>query len=197
MSSEEGISEIEKEVENCRKCELWKTRKNPVPGGGAIPPRVMFIGEAPGFNEDQQGKPFVGRAGQVLDELLEMIGLKREEVFITNVLKCRPPGNRDPQPEEIKACTPYLDRQISLLKPKIIVALGNFATSYIMERFGMKMESIGKVHGKVFKISNLMLSAKIIPMYHPAVVLRNPNLRASLVEDFRVLKEVMQKAAKA
>ena len=196
MGKEEDIPGIRKEVESCRKCGLWETRKNPVPGEGSLHPKVMFIGEAPGFNEDVQGKPFVGRAGEVLDELLDLIGLERGEVFITNILKCRPPGNRDPQTEEIMACTPYLDKQIALIKPKIIVTLGNFATSYILGRFGLESENIGKVHGKIFKISNLMLSAKIIPVYHPAVVLRNPNLRGSLVEDFRILKDIMQKAAK-
>ena len=108
-----------------------------------------------------------------------------------NILKCRPPNNRDPEPLEIKACTPYLDRQIALIKPKIMVTLGNFATSYILEKFGLKPESIGKVHGKFFKISNLMLTTKIIPMYHPAVALRNPQLKSILREDFKVLKDVI------
>jgi uracil-DNA glycosylase family 4 len=195
MEKEEGILRIMEEVESCRKCGLWKTRKNPVSGEGSLHPKVMLIGEAPGFNEDQQGKPFVGRGGGVLDELLGLIGLERGEVYITNILKCRPPGNRDPLPEEIRKCTPYLDRQISLIKPKIIVTLGNFATSYILEKFGLEPENIGKIHGKVFTISNLMLTARIIPVYHPAVVLRNPELRGSLVEDFKILEDVMRRAA--
>ena len=112
MDKEEEISKIREQVESCRKCELWETRKNPVPGEGPLQPKVMFIGEAPGFNEDLQGKPFVGRGGEILDEMLRLIGLKREEVFVGNILKCRPPNNRDPEPLEIKACTPYLDRQI-------------------------------------------------------------------------------------
>jgi DNA polymerase len=192
MCKEAGILRIKEEIESCRRCDLWKTRKNPVPGEGSLNPNAMFIGEAPGFSEDLQGKPFVGRSGEVLGELLGLIGLKREEIFIGNVLKCRPPGNRDPRPEEIRKCTPYLNRQIALIKPKIIVTLGNFATSYILERFGLKPENIGKVHGKVFSISNLILSAKIIPTYHPAVTLRNPDLRSLLVEDFKILKDVMQ-----
>jgi uracil-DNA glycosylase family 4 len=195
MEKEKGISRVREEVGSCKKCGLWKTRKNPVSGEGSPNPKVMFIGEAPGFNEDQQGEPFVGKAGEVLNELLGLIGLKREDVYITNILKCRPPGNRDPEPSEIKACTPYLDRQIALIKPKITVTLGNFATSYILEKFGLKPETIGKIHGKVFGISNLILSTKIIPMYHTAAVLRNPGLRETLVEDFRVLKDIMQKAA--
>ncbi len=197
MGKEEEFTKMGEEVESCRKCGLWKTRKNPVPGEGSLNPKVMFIGEAPGFNEDLQGKPFVGRTGEVLDELLDLTGLKREEVFITNILKCRPPGNRDPQPSEIRACTPYLDKQIALIKPGIIVTLGNFATSYILGKFGLKPESIGKTHGKVFRISNLILSTKIIPIYHPAVVLRNPDLRGSLVEDFKALKDIMQKSAES
>ena len=191
MDKEEEISKIREQVESCRKCELWETRKNPVPGEGPLQPKVMFIGEAPGFNEDLQGKPFVGRGGEILDEMLRLIGLKREEVFVGNILKCRPPNNRDPEPLEIKACTPYLDRQIALIKPKIMVTLGNFATSYILEKFGLKPESIGKVHGKFSKISNLMLTTKIIPMYHPAVALRNPQLKSILREDFKVLKDVI------
>lgn len=197
MGKEEEFEKIMKEVESCRKCGLWKTKKNPVLGEGSLHPKVMFIGEAPGFNEDLQGKPFVGRAGEVLDELLGLIGLERKDVFVGNVLKCRPPNNRDPQPSEIRACTPYLDKQIALIKPKIIVTLGNFATSYIMEKFGLKAESIGRVHGRIFRISNLVLSTKIIPMYHPAVVLRNPDLRSSLVEDFRFLKDVTRKGAES
>ncbi len=193
MDMEEEISRIRKEVENCRKCELWKTRKNPVPGEGPLLPKVMFIGEAPGFNEDAKGRPFVGRAGEVLDNALEAIDLERSEIYITNVLKCRPPGNRDPKPEEIRKCTPYLDRQVSLLRPGIIVTLGNFATSYLLEKFGFKADGIGKVHGKIFGVSNLLIRAKILPMYHPAVILRNPNLFENFMEDFRVLKTLMQK----
>ena len=193
MSVEEELARIGEEVRNCKKCELWKTRKNPVAGEGSFHPKVMFIGEAPGFNEDAEGRPFVGRAGKVLDVALEAIGLERREVYITNVLKCRPPGNRDPKPEEIRKCTPYLDRQVSLLKPNIIVTLGNFATSYILEKFGFKADGIGKVHGKIFEVSNLLLRAKILPMYHPAVILRNSNLFENFMEDFRVLKTLMQK----
>lgn len=191
MEKENEMGKISEAVTECRKCGLWKTRKNPVPGEGSLEPKIMFIGEAPGFNEDAQGIPFVGRAGKVLDELLEYIGLERKDVFIGNILKCRPPNNRDPQPEEIKACTPYLDRQIALIKPKMICTLGNFSTSYLLEKFGMKPESIGKIHGKVFSIRNLMLSSKIIPLYHPAAALRNPDLKSVIREDFRVLKELI------
>jgi len=189
---EEELTRIGEEVRNCKKCGLWKTRKNPVVGEGSLHPKVMFVGEAPGLNEDIEGRPFVGRAGKILDELLESIGLERSEIYITNVLKCRPPGNRDPQPEEIRKCTPYLDRQISLLKPKIIVTLGNFATSYVLEKFGLKPENIGRVHGEVFEIRNLFLRTKAIPMYHPASALRNPSLIDTLSSDFWVLKRLCE-----
>lgn len=189
MDKEEELLGVRKEVEVCRRCPLHETRTKIVFGAGPSTAKIMIVSEAPGYFEDKQGVPFVGKAGKVLDELLASISLKREEVYIANCLKCRPPNNRDPEPPEIKACTPYLDKQIALIKPKILATLGNFATSYIMEKFGLKPENIGKVHGKVFKISNLMLTTKIIPMYHPAAVLRNPGLRATLVEDFKVLKD--------
>jgi len=190
---EEEMKSIEKGVRNCRKCSLWETRTNPVVGEGSLDPKVMFIGEAPGYNEDKEGRPFVGKAGKVLDELLESIGLKREEIYITNVLKCRPPNNRDPKSEEIKACTPYLDRQISIVKPSVICTLGNFATSYILEKFGIKPENIGKLHGKVYRVKNLMIDASIIPLYHPAAAVYNPEMKAILMEDFRKIKSVLNK----
>jgi len=142
---------MNEEIKNCKRCNLWKTRNNIVIGEGSLNADIMFIGEAPGYYEDKQGRPFVGKAGKILDELLNSVELKREEIYITNILKCRPPGNRDPLPEEIKACTPYLDRQIEIIKPKKICTLGNFATNYIFSSFGLKPESIGKIHGKVFK----------------------------------------------
>jgi DNA polymerase len=188
---EKEVKSIEEEVKNCRKCPLWETRTNPVVGEGSLNPKVMFIGEAPGYNEDKEGRPFVGKAGKVLDELLESIGLKREEVYIANVLKCRPPNNRDPKPEEIKACTPYLNRQISIIKPKIICTLGNFATSYILEKFGIKPDNIGKIHGNVYRIKNLMIDTNIIPLYHPAAAIYNPERKAVLIEDFRKIKNVL------
>lgn len=188
MPKEEDIRAVEQEVRSCRRCGLWKFRTNPVLGEGSLNPKVMFIGEAPGYNEDKQGRPFVGRAGEVLDELLSSIGLKREEVYITNILKDRPPKNRNPQPEEMRACTSYLDRQMEILRPRMICALGNFATSYILEKFGFKPESIGKIHGKVYRVKNLLLDAKIIPLYHPAAAVYNPNMKGLLMEDFRVVK---------
>ena len=192
MSKEQRMKEIEDEVAKCRKCALWMTKTKSVFGEGSLNPKVMFISEAPGYNEDQQGRPFVGKAGKILDELLEIIGLKREEVYIANVLKCRPPNNRDPKPEEIKACTPYLDKQIQIIKPKIICTMGNFATKYVFEKFGLKSGNIGKLHGKAFKIRNLLMNCVVIPLYHPAVATYNSGMKTTLIEDFRRIKEFIE-----
>lgn len=185
-----SIEELAEEVDNCRKCGLWKTRNNVVVGGGSIDSEIMLVGEAPGYNEDKQGEPFVGRAGDVLDMLLETIGIGRENVYIANILKCRPPKNRNPMKEEIKACTPYLDRQIEIVRPRIICPMGNFAAGYIMEKFGLKPDSIGSIHGQVFKIRNLLLKGSIIPLYHPAAAVYNPDLKAVLMQDFRLVSRV-------
>ena len=184
---EEEIKQLKQNVADCKKCELWKTRKNPVVGNGSLDSCVMFIGEAPGYHEDMQGVPFVGRAGKVFDELLQSIELKREEVYVCNILKCRPPDNRNPFDLEIKACTPYLDRQITAIKPKVIGTLGNFATSYILQKFGLEVEKIGKIHGKTFHIKNLFFDAKIIPLYHPAAATYNPNMKSVLMDDFKTI----------
>ena len=179
------FEEIKKQAENCRKCDLWKTRTNVVFGEGPTNAKVMFIGEAPGFNEDKQGKPFVGRAGKFLDELLTAAGLKREDVYITNIVKCRPPNNRDPTDSEIKACYPYLDFQISHINPKIIVPLGRHASKLVFEKYGLIFEGISKEHGKPREISNLFGKLKIVPMYHPAAAIYNQSLKGVLIEDFK------------
>jgi len=187
MSKRELMDEIVKEVLECRKCGLWKTRRNPVPGEGSLDAEIMFIGEAPGYWEDVKGRPFVGAAGKLLDKLLAEIGLSRGDVFIGNILKCRPPGNRDPQPEEVRACTPYLDRQIRIIEPKIIVTLGRYASSYIFSRAGIPFDGISRVHGKVYYANVLGLDVVLIPIYHPAVALYNARLKSALEEDFKVL----------
>ncbi len=189
---EEELSRIEEAVKACTKCELHKTRHNIVFGTGNIDKGLIFIGEAPGYNEDMQGKPFVGRAGTFLNELLKSIDLKREDIYITNILKCRPPNNRDPKEEEIKACTPYLNKQLEIIQPKVIVTLGNYATKFILKKFGYKEESVSKVHGKVFKVRNLIFNLKIMPSYHPAAALYNPNLRKILFEDFKTIKRELE-----
>ena len=173
-----------REVHECTRCTLSGKRTNAVPGEGSLDAEIMFVGEAPGFYEDRDGRPFVGRAGQLLDELLASIGLKREEVYITNLLKCRPPNNRDPLPGEIEACRPYLDRQIEMIAPKVLVMLGR----YSFLRF-FPGESIGKERGKPRKWNGIVA----YPVYHPAAALRNSGLRAILEDDFRNLQTLLKK----
>ncbi|MCD6177720.1 uracil-DNA glycosylase [bacterium] len=195
MNLEEKYKALEQEILHCQKCPLWRTRINPVPGQGSLKAKIMFIGEAPGANEDKEGKPFCGAAGKVLDHLLEIVDLDRKDIFITNILKCRPPQNRDPQKKEIEACAPYLERQIEIIKPKIICTLGNYSTSYIFEKYGLKnkIQGISKIHGQVFEVKNLFQNIKIIPLYHPAVVTYNIGMRKILEEDFKVLKNFISK----
>lgn len=193
--SNDKIDLLEKlalQIRECRKCELYKSRKNAVPGEGNIEKGIVIIGEAPGFNEDQQGRPFVGKAGKLLEEFLLSIGIKREEVFITNVVKCRPPNNRQPEESEIRACSEYLEKQIEIIKPRIIICVGNISASYIFKKFGLKFDSMNKVHGKVFSISNLQFQLKIIATYHPAAILRNPNLMSAAKDDWEKIGEILK-----
>lgn len=172
-------------VETCTDCPLCEGRTRSVPGEGPERPDIMFIGEGPGFHEDQQGRPFVGPAGKLLEELLASIGLTRRDVYIANVVKCRPPGNRDPLPDEIKACRKYLDQQIRLLDPPVIVTLGRFS----MARF-MPGATISRVHGKPYQWGK----RTILPMYHPAAALRQGSLRRYLEEDIRKLPQLVEEA---
>lgn len=178
------LREIEKQIRTCSKCPLHKTRNLPVPGEGNVDTKIILIGLGPGYHENLQGRPFVGAAGKFLDELLELAGLSRKEVYITNIIKCYLPNNK-PTQEEIETCTPCLDRQIEIIKPKIILTLGNVSTSYILDKFGLKTESMWQIHGKIFQVSNLLLQAKIIPMYHPASALYNPNMKETLRQDWK------------
>ena len=187
------IEQIRQKVSNCKKCNLWKTRSNTVFGEGCIDAKIMFIGEAPGKNEDKQGLPFVGKAGKILDELLHTIELERNQVYICNILKCRPPKNRNPKAKEIEKCTPYLDYQISRIKPLIIATLGNFATLYILEKFGLQKEKIGNIHGKLFHIKRKNFNATLIPLYHPAAAIYNPNKKSVLIEDFKSIYKALNK----
>ena len=180
-----SLEEIDARVRACTDCPLSEGRTHAVPGEGATDSRVIFIGEAPGYQEDQQGRPFVGPAGRLLDELLNTIGLKREDVFIANMIKCRPPNNRDPLPTEVAACTKYLDRQIELLRPDLIVTLGRYA----MNKYFPK-ESIGRVRGKV----RTKDGHRILPLLHPAAALHQANLRESIVQDFRVIPQAIEEA---
>jgi len=187
------LQKLSIQIKNCDKCPLYKNRKNAVPGEGDWKSKIMLIGEAPGFNEDEQGRPFVGRAGKLLEEFLNSIGKKREEVFITNVVKCRPPNNRQPEEEEVKVCTSlYLDKQIELIKPKLIICLGNVSANYIFKKFGLKFESMSRIHGKTHSVSNLFTQTKIIATYHPAAILRNQNLMPIAKADWETIKEVIE-----
>ncbi len=147
----------------------------------------MFIGEAPGLNEDKTGVPFCGQSGNILTELLNSIGLQRENVYICNILKCRPPGNRNPQADEIKACVSYLESQIETIKPKIIGALGNYAVSHILKQYNLddQIQGISKIRGKIFEARASFGKIRIIPLYHPAVVVYNANMKDILKEDFK------------
>jgi uracil-DNA glycosylase family 4 len=194
LSKEELLAVIAAEVIACRKCELWKTRKNAVPGEGSAESQVMFIGEAPGYWEDVKGKPFVGAAGKFLDTLIAEIGFSRETVFIGNVLKCRPPGNREPLPNEVETCTPYLDSQIQVIQPKFIVTLGNYSTAYIFSKVRLPFNGITQAHGKSHETSISDMRVTIFPTFHPAASLYSAKYEEHLVRDFRTLKhELAQK----
>ena len=182
MSNAEALQDIRDEVAVCTRCELYRQATNPVPGEGNPEARILLIGEAPGFHEDAKGKPFIGNSGKFLTELLEKAGLSREEVFITNVVKHRPPGNRDPLPDEIAACAYHLDRQISIIDPDVIVTLGRFSLARYFPG-----ERISKIHGQPKEIDGRF----IVPMYHPAAALHNGSLRPELEADFMKLPRLL------
>ena len=187
----EKLEKLRKMVEECKKCDLWKGRNKVVFGEGPCDARIMLVGLGPGFHEDKQGRPFVGAAGKFLNELLQLAGLKREEVFITNVIKCYLPENKASE-DEIKACTPYLDEQIKIIKPEIIITLGQVAASYLLSKFNLKVEPMSKLHGKIFKIRSLLGRIKIIVMYHPATALYNPRMREILRDDWKKLRNILE-----
>jgi len=190
----EALKEIRDEVINLKESPFFTTRVKPVIGEGSHFAEVMFVGEAPGKNESETGRPFCGAAGKILDELLNSINLPRQEVYITNIVKDRPPGNRDPLPEEILLYAPFLDRQIKIIKPRILVTLGRFSMMYIMEEYGLAemVDQISALHGKIFEAAMPYGLVKIIPMYHPAVAVYNRNFLAALLEDFKVIEEELK-----
>ena len=171
-----------RQIEGCQACRLAKGRTLAVPGEGREDADIMFVGEAPGFHEDQQGRPFVGPAGQFLEKLLASINLSRADVYITNVLKCRPPNNRDPQPDEMAACRPYLDEQVDLIKPKLIVTLGRFSM-----RLAFSGVTISRVHGTPKKVGNLVY----YPMFHPAAALHQSRFRSLIEHDMLKIPQVL------
>jgi DNA polymerase len=185
QASEREMQKVAEEVTGCTLCELSRSRNHAVPGEGNIHSRIMFIGEGPGWHEDQQGRPFVGNAGKFLNELLAKAGLEREDVFITNVVKCRPPGNRDPLPDEIAACSTYLERQMKAIDPDVVVTLGRFS----MAKF-FPGERISRIHGQAKKIGRRL----VVPMYHPAAALHQAALRGAIEDDFAKLPKMLAEA---
>jgi len=186
---EEELKKIKEEVLALTSSPLYAERvKNnyfPVIGEGNHAAKVMFVGEAPGQNEAKTGRPFCGRAGKILDELLQSVGIERKDVYVTNIVKDRPPGNRDPLPDEIALYAPFLDRQIKAIKPKVVATLGRFSMAYVMTRYGLdfELDSISKIRGQVFQADGF----KLIPLYHPAAAIYNQQLLSTLKEDFKTL----------
>lgn len=181
---EDSLEKIATDVRGCPLCKLARTRKNAVPGEGQISAKIMFIGEAPGRSEDEKGKPFVGAAGRILDNLLKKAGIERSQVFITNIVKCRPPNNRVPEEDELIACRPYLDRQIALIKPKVICILGRTAYSSILGG-----SSITASRGKIIERSG----QKYFSTFHPAAIIYNKSLRSTLEADLKRLAAEINK----
>ena len=182
-----ALTELCDKIAVCPDCDLSRSRNRAVPGEGPEDAEIMFVGEAPGFYEDQQGRPFIGPAGRLLEELLTSIGLRRDQVYIGNVIKCRPPENRDPLPKEIEACRKWLERQIELIKPKIVVPLGRFSLAWFFPN-----ESIGRMHGQ----ARYREGVCYLPMYHPAAALHAANMRRAIEEDFHKLPAVLEEARK-
>jgi uracil-DNA glycosylase len=179
------LQQLDAVIRQCPLCDLSTTRTKAVPGDGPADAELMFVGEGPGFHEDRQGRPFVGAAGQFLDQMLASIGLERRQVFVTNVVKCRPPNNRDPLPAEIAACAPYLDKQMALINPLVIVTLGRHS----MARF-FPGEKISAIHGT----ARVVDGRTVVALYHPAAALHQQSLRATLEEDFRKLPRFIEEA---
>ncbi len=179
----ERLEQVASEVVVCTKCELCRSRTHAVPGAGNAKAEVMFVGEGPGMNEDRQGLPFVGNAGKMLDDMLDSVDWNRDDVFVTNIVKCRPPGNRDPLADEIAACSEYLERQIDAIDPVMIVTLGRHSMSRWFEN-----ERISRIHGKPRRVGSRI----IVPLYHPAAGLHQPSLRDVMMEDFRKLPLILE-----
>lgn len=180
-------SSLEQQVKTCTKCALCQGRTHAVFGVGSHQAKLMLVGEAPGMNEDLQGEPFVGRAGKLLNEMLKAIGLKREEVFICNVIKCRPPNNRDPKAEEVATCSPYLEQQVNLLKPELILALGRISAQYLL---GVDTP-LGKLRGQRWSFGKQ--ATPLYATYHPAYLLRSPKEKAKAYRDLLILRQVLDK----
>ncbi len=186
MSDEQELEKLAKQIMVCTRCELHRSRKNAVPGEGPTHAEIMFIGEGPGARENEQGRPFVGASGKFLDQLLEQASVTRADVWITNVVKCRPPGNRDPLPDEVETCTSnYLQHQIRIVDPSIIVTLGRFSMSLFF-----KGAKITQIHGQMRKVEDHF----VIPMYHPAAALHRLSLKSEIMADFAKLPQLLEEA---
>lgn len=183
MNFAQELRSLAEQIEACKRCDLYKSTTHSVPGEGNLQAKIVFVGEAPGFHEDKQGKPFVGNAGKLLNSLLAKVGLDREDVFITNVIKHRPPENRDPLPNEIAACKHWLDKQLALLSPKVIVTLGRWSLNYFLSA-----KKISQVHGVPLRTNNSVL----LPMYHPAAAFRNGQVARALENDFGKNRRIFQ-----
>ncbi len=186
-TKEQKLKYISGLVAGCQKCPLYKTAHNPVPGDGNPDAQIVFIGEAPGAQEDEQGLPFVGNSGKLLNKLLNTIQVDRQDVYIANILKHRPPENRDPLPEEIIVCTPYLKAQLEIIQPKVVITLGRFAMNYFFPE-----ESISRVHGQIRQLNWRNLDLTIIPVYHPSAGLRNGAMLTALEMDFLRIGDYLQ-----
>ena len=182
------LQELHQRIASCPDCDLCRTRTNAVPGEGPPDAEILFVGEGPGFHEDQQSRPFIGPAGKFLEELLASIGLRRNQVFITNIVKCRPPNNRDPLPAEVEACQKYLKRQIELIRPKVIVSLGRHSLAWFSPG-----DKISKAHGQM----KVMDGIYFIPIYHPAAALHAGNMRKVIEDDFKKIPAVLDRAREA
>ena len=186
MSDEQKLEKLAKQIVVCTKCELHRSRKKAVPGEGPTHAEIMFIGEGPGARENEQGRPFVGASGKFLDQLLDQAGVTRADVWITNVVKCRPPGNRDPLPDEVETCTSnYLQHQIKIVNPSIIVTLGRFSMGLFF-----KGAKITQIHGQMQKVEDRF----VIPMFHPAAALHQTSLKSEIMADFAKLPELLNEA---
>lgn len=198
MSKEAEIKKLEKEILNLKKSPLYEYRKEnnyvPVVGGGSLDAEIVFVGEAPGKNEAETGVPFCGRSGKILDEFLTSVGLPRDKIYITSIVNDRPPKNRDPKPLELDLYAPFLDRQLEIIKPKVIATLGRFSMKYLMERYGLgdKIDSISNLHGKIFKAVTPYGEIKLIPLFHPAVAIYNQKSKSDLLKDFKKLKQFIK-----
>jgi uracil-DNA glycosylase family 4 len=193
LSAEESLDSVAAEVVVCKKCELWKRRKKAVPGEGNPQSKIMFIGEAPGQTEDSEGRPFVGAAGKFLETLILGLELMRKDVFICNIVKCRPPRNREPLPVEIQTCTPYLNRQIKIIRPRFIVTLGAHSTAYIFQEASLSFSGITKARGRFCRAKILGMEVTVFPTFHPAAALYMARYKEQLTNDFNLLKHELEK----